>query len=150
MKKLDITALQKEQARLLRARGMGYGKIAAMTGLKKEAVRYACRDIDVVEEDVSLDDRMKFGTACLYCGTDLPEQGGTGRRHRYCDNTCRREYWKLHRSEVRRRPQSFYTHTCAYCGKTFEVYGKVERKYCDRHCFMLHRNGHKPPNQEAV
>jgi tRNA(Ile2) C34 agmatinyltransferase TiaS len=41
-------------------------------------------------------------------------------------------------------------HKCIYCGKTFESCGKRARKYCDRHCFMLHRNGHKLPNLEAI
>lgn len=150
MKKLDITPLQKEQAKILRARGMGYGTIATVTGLKKDAARYACRDIEAPQEDNGLLERMQNGKACLYCGADLPHQEGVGRKAHYCGNECRREYWRIHRSEVQKRPKSIYTHTCAYCGKTFEVYGTRERKYCNRHCFMLHRNGHKLPESDAL
>lgn len=149
MKRLDIRPLQKEQAMILRARGMGYGTIALTTGLKKEAVRYLCRDIEA-PEDSGLAEAMKNGTACMYCGAELPKQEGVGRKAHYCGNSCRREYWRIHRAEVQKRPKSMYTHICAYCGKTFEVYGTRERKYCDRHCFMLHRNGHLPLTDATV
>lgn len=150
MRKLDITALRKEQAKLLRSKGMSIGKTADWTGLTKGVVNNISRGIGAVEEDKTIEERMKAGKACLYCGADLPEHNGVGRYAHYCGNTCRREYWRIHRDEVAQKPKSIYTHTCAYCGKTFESYGKRARKYCDRHCFMLHRNGHKLPNLEAI
>lgn len=150
MKKLDITPLQKEQAKILRARGMSLGKTASWTGLTKNVVSKLCKDIHPVEEAVDLEEKMRGGIACMYCGADLPHQEGVGRKAHYCGNDCRREYWRIHRAEVQKRSKSIYTHTCAYCGKTFEVYGTRERKYCNRHCFMLHRNGHKLPESDAL
>lgn len=150
MKKLDITPLQKEQAKILRARGMSLGKTASWTGLTKNVVSKLCKDIHPADEAIDLEEKMRGGIACMYCGADLPRQEGVGRKAHYCGNDCRREYWRIHRAEVQKRPKSIYTHTCAYCGKTFEVYGTRERKYCNRHCFMLHRNGHKLPESEAI
>ena len=144
MKKLDTTALRKEQARLLRIRGMGYGTIASMTGLKREAVRFACRNVTPGQENVTLADQMKNGEACLYCGAELHNHSGIGRSRKFCGDECRRAYWKIHRTEGIRREYSVFTHNCIFCGRTFEVYGRAPRKYCSRHCFMLHRNGHKP------
>lgn len=150
MRKLDTTALRKEQAKRLRSKGMGYGTIAAMTGLKKDAVRFACRDVAPGVEDGALADRMKDGEACLYCGSDLQQHAGAGRSRKFCSEECRRAYWKIHRHEGKRRERSVFTHICAFCGRTFEVYGRSPRKYCSRHCFMLHRNGTRPHKEEAV
>ena len=139
MKKLDITKLKKEQAKILRSKGMGYKKIAAVTGLTKDAVRNAIKDVAPGPEDRTLGDRMENGEACQYCGDDLPRQSGSGRHRRYCSDQCRRAYWQIHRAEGKQI--SVYTHICTYCGKTFEVYGRVKRKYCSRDCYMQHRNG---------
>ena len=139
----DITELKKEQAKILRAKGMGYGRIGFWTGLQKHIVQYAVREIEPPPEDGDLDRRLKEGEACLYCGSEIPKQKRSGRHRRFCCETCRRAYWKIHRAEVQKKPKSMYTHTCVYCGKIFEVYGKVERKYCSRHCYMLHRHGHQ-------
>lgn len=150
MKRLDTRPLQKEQARILRARGMSLGKTAKWTGLTKNVVSKLCQDIHPEESANELEELMQSGAACMYCGAELPKQEGVGRKAHYCGNNCRREYWRIHRSEVQKRPQSMYTHICAYCGKTFEVYGTRERKYCNRHCFMLHRNGHLPLTEATV
>ncbi len=144
LKKLDLTALRKEQARILRSRGMSLGKTAKWTGLTKDVVRNIGRSLPPVEEDRSLEGKMENGEACLYCGADLPQKVGSGRRRRYCSDGCRRAYWKIHREEGKKKTGSVYTHKCAFCGKSFEVYGRVKRKYCSRHCFMLHRNGNDP------
>ncbi len=150
MKKIDLEPLRKEQARLLRRKGMGYGKIAVWTGLNKDTVRYSCREIHIAEENRELEADMISGKACRYCGEDLPEQSGRGRRRHFCNNSCRRNYWKIHRSEIQPSPEALYLHICTYCGKTFEVYGKAERKYCSRRCYMRHRNGCKMTSYAAV
>ena len=64
MKKLDVTKLKKEQAKILRSKGMGYKKIAAVTGLTKDVVRNAIKDIVPGPEDRTLGDRMENGEAC--------------------------------------------------------------------------------------
>ena len=144
MKKLDTIYLRKEQAKLLRTRGMSHTKIAAMTGLTRGIVNNISRKMDSVEKNHGLDERMKNGESCLYCGADIQQHAGTGRSRKFCGDECRRAYWKIHRSEGKRRENTVFTHICLFCGRTFEVYGRTPRKYCSRHCFMLHRNGHKP------
>lgn len=149
MRKLDTTVLVKEQAKLLRGRGMGYGTIASMTGLKKESVRFTCRDVTPRPEDAALADRMKSGAACLFCGSDLHQHDGAGRSRKFCGDECRRAYWKIHRHDGKRRDCSIFTHICVFCGRPFEVYGRTPRKYCSRHCYMLHRNGNIPHKETA-
>ena len=142
MNQMNVRDLQKHQARLLREKGLGYGGIAKLTGLGKETVRYVCRDIQPGEENRHLDRQMKNGEACLFCGEDLKPQHGSGRRRKFCCEECRRAYWKINRKKLGvKRPESMHVYSCAYCGKTFESYGKVSRKYCSRTCYLLHRYG---------
>lgn len=148
MQKIDITETQKDQARRLRAKGIGYKKIAAVTGLDRDSVRYACRGTEPAAEIENLDILMRDGEACMYCGDPITQPPGSGRRRRFCSTFCRREYWKIHRSELKQSPEAFHTMLCAYCGKTFEVYGRYNRKYCCHEHYLLHRNGGKVDNSE--
>lgn len=148
MQKVDRTAIRKDQARRLRAHGIGYKRIAAITGLDREAVRYVCRDIKAAENG-TVADRMQVGEACRFCGTPIDQPLGPGRRRRFCCESCRREYWKLHRHESGGTPGAHHIQVCAYCGKTFDVYGRTRRKYCCHKHYLLHRNGGKVDNSEA-
>ena len=149
MQKIDITEIQKDQARRLREKGMSLGKVALVTGLTKNIVSKACKDIHDGEEDKTLDERMQHGEACMYCGSPIEQPPGSGRRRRFCSTFCRREYWKIHRSELKQSPEAFHTMLCAYCGRTFEVYGRYNRKYCCHEHYLLHRNGGKVDNSGA-
>lgn len=149
MQKIDITEIQKDQARRLRAKGMGYTKLMAVTGISKGVANKLCKIIVPAEEDKTLNERMERGEACMYCGDPITQPPGSGRRRRFCSTFCRREYWKIHRSELKQSPEAFHTMLCAYCGKTFEVYGRNNRKYCCHAHYLLHRNGAKVDNSEA-
>ena len=144
---VDKKKIQKDQARLLRVHGIGYKKIASITGLDRETVRYVCRDI-VAPENEGVADRMANGEACLYCGAPIDQPSGPGRRRRFCCEQCRRQYWKLHRHEQGKRPEVHHIQVCAYCGKTFEVYGKIRRKYCCHDHYLQHRNGCNLPESK--
>ncbi|MBQ3374112.1 MAG: RNA polymerase subunit sigma-70 [Oscillospiraceae bacterium] len=148
MQKIDITEIQKDQARRLRAKGMGYTKLMAVTGISKGVANKLCKNIVPALEDKTLDERMEHGEACMYCGDPIAQPPGSGRRRRFCSTFCRREYWKIHRSELKQSPEAFHTMLCAYCGKTFEVYGRYNRKYCCHEHYLLHRNGAKVDNSE--
>lgn len=149
MQKVDRIAIQKEQARRLRAHGIGYKKIASITGLDRDAVRYVCKDIPADQEDGTAVDRMKSGEACLFCAAGIEQPLGPGRRRRFCCENCRREYWRLHRSQQAKKPEAIHIQTCAFCGHTFDVYGRVRRKYCCHEHYLLHRQGHKFDNSSG-
>ena len=136
--RIDIA---KEQARLLREKGMGYKKISSITGLARETVRDACEKVQVGAENRELSDLIASGKACAFCGAVIERSGNMGRLRRFCSERCRRMYWKLHRAEQKRKPDKLFIRICAYCGKGFEVYGKSERKYCCREHYRLHFYG---------
>lgn len=123
---IDRNSIAKEQARLLREKGMGYKRIAGITGLTRDAVRNTCKKIGAVQEDGTLFDRIQEGSACTYCGGAMEQHSGSGRPRRFCTENCRRQYWRLHRLEQKRREDKLFLRTCAYCGRTFQIYGKKE------------------------
>ena len=149
MKKLDLSMIRKDQARRLRAHGMSQGKVATMTGLTKGIVNNLTKNDIVDTEDKALEIRMEAGEACMFCGAPIDQPLGPGRRRRFCSEECRRKYWQLHRHDNGRRPGIHHIQVCAYCGKTFDVYGNARRKYCCHEHYLLHRNSNKLPDSAA-
>lgn len=152
--RIDCDAIRREQASLLRSQGMGYGKIAATTGLTKGVVRNLCLYLPVVPPNEILDSEMKNGNACSFCGHPIKQHGGVGRPRRFCSDYCRRQYWRLHRTEQKRNPAIVYTKQCKLCGESFEIYGKNDRKYCCRDHYLKHfygeNYGNKGQKQEEI
>ena len=139
---IDRNEIAREQARLLREKGMSLRKVAALTGLTKDVVRNISRKIVVAaDDDDTLDSRINGGQACTYCGRSMEQHGGSGRPRRFCSERCRRQYWRLHRPEQKKKEDKLFLRTCAYCGKTFQIYGKNDRKYCCREHYRLHFYG---------
>ena len=133
MKKNDQTEEKMEQVLLLRKSGMSNRKIAEYTGVSYEKVRYQCKkdDCDSIPVDEELPEKIKMREVCAFCGKPIAKEAGRrGRKKRFCCEKCRRTYWKIHRKEQKKNPKAIYTKVCAYCGKTFEVYGNKNRKYC--------------------
>lgn len=133
MKKNDQTEEKNEQVLLLRKSGMSNRKIAEYTGVSYEKVRYQCKkdDCDRIPVDEELPEKIKMREVCAFCGKPIAKEAGRrGRKKRFCCEKCRRTYWKIHRKEQKKNPKAIYTKVCAYCGKTFEVYGNKNRKYC--------------------
>ena len=62
-------------------------------------------------------------TSCEFCGTQLPEQSGVGRRALYCDSTCKNraqnERKKEYRSDSYLLLSSSRMRTCLLCGMMF-------------------------------
>ena len=139
--KIDIDVIRREQAPMLRSHGMGYGKIAAVTGLTKGIVRNLCLNVPGGEPNENLDAQMQDGEACAFCGCPIDQHDGPGRPRRFCSDHCRRQYWRLHRAEQKRNPDIITIRQCKYCGKPFEIYGKNERKYCCRDHYLKHYYG---------
>ncbi len=61
---------------------------------------------------------------CPQCGLVIEPSGQVGRRKRFCNNICAREY--------RKRAYEFLT--CEWCGIKFDALASEERKYCSREC----------------
>jgi len=139
---IDRNEIAREQARLLREKGMSLRKVAAITGLTKDVVRNISRKIVVAaDDDDTLDSRINGGQACTYCGGSMEQHVGSGRPRRFCSERCRRQYWRLHRPEQKKKEDKLFLRICAYCGKTFQIYGKNDRKYCCREHYRLHFYG---------
>ena len=139
-----MTDDQALQIRKLRAGGMGYRTIASNVNLSRDIVRNYCRSngIDGVRADIekNLADRMQDGRACAVCGSELIRPK-TGRPKRFCSESCRRSYWKIHRTEQTKKASAVYTMECPYCHEIFEAYGNKTRKYCCHEHYILHRFG---------
>lgn len=139
--KIDIEAIRREQAGMLRSHGMGQQKVVSLTGLTISAVRNIEKKIQPGPTDDQLPAKMQSGEACSFCGCPIDQHGGPGRPRRFCSDHCRRQYWRLHRSEQWRSPNLIFTRQCKYCGQPFEVYGKTDRKYCCRDHYLKHYFG---------
>lgn len=127
-----MTERQAQQIRDLRERGQGYKAIANATGLSRDAVRYFCKSNGLDAAD------SKAGDRCPNCGKPLA-QPRTGRRKRFCDEACRRAWWKNHPDSVQHGDTAVYHLTCAHCGKRFDSYGNSHRRYCCRACYFAER-----------
>ena len=146
-----MTDEQSLQIRKLRAQGMGYRAIAATVNLSRDIVRNYCRSNGIggyrAEYEMNLKDRMNDGRACAFCGVELV-RSSMGRPKRFCSELCRRSYWKIHRSELKKKQTAIYIMQCLYCHETFESYGNKKRKYCCHAHYILGRFG--PEEMRAV
>ena len=146
-----MTEEQGLQIRKLREQGMGYRAIASAVNLSRDSVRNYCRSRGLagyrIEYEMNLHDRMQEGRACAFCGAELIKES-TGRPKRFCSDLCRRNYWKIHRSEMKKKPTAIYTLECPYCHEIFEAYGNKKRKYCCHEHYILDRFG--PKERRAV
>lgn len=139
-----MTQMQEQQIRDLRMRGVGYKAIASITGLTRDVVRNYCKRQGFQglgnEVTVNVREQIKLGLACQGCGKPLV-QPKTGRRRRFCSDSCRRAWWSAHPELVNRKESAFYSGTCANCGKPFIAYGNRNRKYCSHACYNQARFG---------
>lgn len=139
-----MTSVQEQQIRDLRMRGVGYKAIATITGLTRDIVRNYCKrqGFQGLGNEVTLNvrEQIKQGLACQGCGKPLT-QPKTGRKRRFCSDTCRRAWWSAHPESLRRKDTAYYRSTCANCGKSFLAYGNNHRKYCSHDCYIQARFG---------
>ena len=137
-----MTDFQEKQIRELRVRGIGYRAIASTVGLSRDIVRNYCKkhgmDGFAEELTVNLKEQMQQGIACIACGREI-HQPTTGRPRKFCSEECRRQWWKVHQSQLKRRPTAYYRKVCPYCGKEFLAYGNKNRKYCSHECYVHDR-----------
>ena len=137
-----MTQIQAAQIRELRLRGAGYKSIATMTGLTRDIVRNYCKShgLDGLCSDltVNMKEQMERGKVCWYCGRPLL-QPHTGRRKKFCSDSCRRAWWKSNPEATKRSESAYYHLMCACCGTEFVSYGNRSRKYCSHECYIRDR-----------
>ena len=75
---------------------------------------------------------------CLQCGAPI-HQPVTGRKRRFCSDSCRWKWWHLNGDEVLRPTATRQDVTCPNCGKTFSAYRRKARKYCCHACYIRDR-----------
>jgi ribosomal protein L34E len=75
---------------------------------------------------------------CKHCGQaliNIPK----AKPKTFCSDTCRYAWWNKHRSQM--HTKAVYLLKCAYCGKEFNSYASLNRKYCCHPCYVRHRYG---------
>ena len=121
-----MTAEEIKTIRDLQQRGLGYKKIATLTGVPVNSVKTYCRrhkvDAPPAEEPQAF---------CRGCGKPI-QRIPQAKPRLYCSDSCRMRFWNSHRDEVQHKAGS--TFTCPYCGREFQSIGNPNRKYCSREC----------------
>lgn len=137
-----MTEVQETRIRELRLKGLGYRRIATEAGLSRDIVRNYCRSQGMAGYATALgknvSEQISQGKACLYCGKII-EQSATGRPKKFCSESCRRRWWRVHPEISEQKDTALYTMTCAYCGREFISYGNRKRKYCCHNCYIKDR-----------
>jgi len=123
-----MTGTQAQTILELRRRGQTYADIAAHIGGSPNTVKSYCLRNDQVLRAIAAKE------ICKHCGAPLAQRPQAKRRS-FCSDRCRRAWWKAHPDLMRcRRVHQF---TCLRCGRPFESYESVQRKYCSRQCYHL-------------
>lgn len=138
-----MTENQKTRIAGLRAKGIGYGKIAQELGVPVNTIKSYCRrnslggnakvegPAQVLTGDIS---------RCENCGKEI-HQLAKQKPKRFCCDKCRNLWWNSHLDQVKRKAN--YSFVCPVCRKTFTAYGNSNRKYCSLDCYFEDRFGGK-------
>ena len=110
----------------MRLEGHSPSVIAATLGLSAGTVR----------SHISRHPNIPNTKFCKQCGKPVLQKESR-REKKFCSDACRMLWWNTHQEFVNRK--AYYNLTCEYCGKEFEIYGKKNRKYCCRACYVASR-----------
>ena len=139
-----LTEDQKKKITELRLEGMGYQSIANAIGdgVTKGNVRYYCKNRGLVgtPDLITLNyeahkENPKF---CKQCGARLIRNKHSGVKL-FCNDKCRRAWWKEHPHDNESTRKIPYELTCEYCHEKFISYGNANRKYCSHDCYIKQR-----------
>jgi endogenous inhibitor of DNA gyrase (YacG/DUF329 family) len=130
MSKLPIKDISR-----MRAEGLSYAKIASALDASANTIKSICQRNGLGGRTSALEKDL---TVCQQCGLPIAQQPGRKAR-RFCSDTCRLAWWKVHPECVSRK--AVYTRVCGHCGRTFESYGNKARKFCSHSCYVAHRFG---------
>jgi len=123
-----MTSTQSQTILELRRRGLTYADIAAHIGGSANTVKSHC-----LRNEPTLR-AWAAKEICKHCGIPLAHLS-KAKRKSFCSDRCRRAWWKAHPDLMRPRPANHFT--CLRCGRPFESYESVQRKYCSRQCYHL-------------
>jgi transposase len=135
--------MQKAKIQELRLQGAGYRKIAKEMGLSENTVKSYCHRHPQTEQKTD-SEHIHY---CLQCNKTI-EQNSKRKEKKFCSDTCRMAWWNSHRDKVKHR--IVHQMECAYCHKTFTVYGNGQRKYCSHTCYVADRFGGEKHGSEAI
>ena len=137
-----MTESQAKQIREFRLQGIGYKAIASRVGLSRDAVRNYCKNHALrgyaVEVTMNIQEQIQQGLVCRCCGKVI-QQPATGRKKKFCSETCRREWWGAHPEATQQGETVFNEKPCVYCGQPFIIYGSKTRRYCSHDCYVHDR-----------
>ena len=98
---------------------------------RKDYHRWLAPDIPFVRE---------ADPACPHCGRQFQySKAHGGRRQKFCCDACRRGYWKAHQHLVQHKAVRRFK--CEQCGREFEAYGTVSRRFCCAVCYEKYLDG---------
>ena len=126
---------EKELVEKLRTSGESYSKIADRLGISKNTIQSYCRRNNIGDAALTATD-IDDGGYCKKCGEPLKQTQGK-KVKLFCSDKCRMGWWNAHPHLISHK--SVRTFTCQTCGKSFEGFGKGERKYCSRTCYTKSR-----------
>lgn len=136
-----MTENQKTRIAGLRAKGMGYGKIAQELGVPVNTIKSYCRRNSLggnASVEVPVKALSGETSYCENCGKEI-HQIAKQKKKRFCCDKCRNLWWNAHLDQVKRK--AVYKYKCPHCGTEFEVYGNSLRKYCCHECYVADRFG---------
>ena len=117
---------QKQSIQELRMRGISYAQIADKVGLSANSVKSFCRRYNVGQN------------ICKNC--DKPLVNKAKRKPKtFCGDGCRHAWWKINRHLAKKNAVKHFI--CVNCHEEFAGYGKRNRKYCTRGCYIAYRYG---------
>lgn len=133
--------LEKMKIEELRNEGYGYTRVARILGLNENSVKTYCKRHGLggnLSKQATV--KESRGHKCYFCGVAVVQQKGR-KPKKFCSDRCRNKWWNSHMELVNKK--AYHEHECAYCKKTFTVYGKTDRKYCCHECYIEDRFGGK-------
>lgn len=117
-----MTKDEKQKIAELQRQGLGYKRIAAVTGISVNTVKSFCK-AHPFGEDVC--------RRCPQCGKPI-FQPPHKREKKFCSDRCRNAWWSAH-PEMRKKEKP-YQHKCLYCGSVFSS-DRAGSIYCSVSCF---------------
>lgn len=124
-----MKASEKEQIESLRKEGLGYKKIAQLTGINLNTIKSFCRSNKLTSTDL-------LAFKCANCKSPListPKK----KAKKFCCDKCRILWWNRNRNLLKSTAQ--IKKVCKHCGKEYPSYIRDNRKYCSHSCYILNR-----------
>ena len=130
-----MTSDEKKTIDDLRARGLGYVRIAREIGIPENTVKSYIRRSGRRADTSGGATEIK---PCLCCGKPV-KQNPHRKEKRFCSDACRMKWWNEHPDRVNKK--AVYEYKCPQCGRPFTAYGNSKRKYCSHQCYIEARFG---------